>query len=135
MTAPHWLLTWLVAGAMFLLLDLLWLGVVAGGTYRRILGDQLREQANLPAAAAFYVLFIALLCWFAVRPGIDGGLADAALNGALFGLATYATWDLTNLAVLRGFPAAIVPIDIAWGTALCTAVSTCAAWVARHWWS
>lgn len=133
MTALQWLLTYLAAGACFLALDLLWLGVVAGGTYRRMLGELLREQANVPAAAAFYLLFIALLCWFAVRPGIDGGLAAAALNGALFGLATYATWDLTNLAVLRGFPAAIVPIDIAWGTTLCAAVATGAAWMARHW--
>jgi uncharacterized membrane protein len=133
MTLLQWLLTWAVAAAAFVVLDLLWLGVIAGGTYRRILGELLREQANVPAAIAFYVLFLALLCWFAVRPGIDGGLGEAALNGALFGLATYATWDLTNLAVLRGFPAAIVPIDIAWGTILCASIATAATWAARSW--
>jgi uncharacterized membrane protein len=41
---------------------------------------------------------------------------------------TYATWDLTNLAVLEGFPAAIVPIDLAWGTVLGASV-TGATWV------
>lgn len=133
MTLLQWLLTWGVAAAAFVALDLLWLGVIAGGTYRRILGDLLREQANVPAAIGFYVVFLALLCWFCVRPGIDGGLGVAALNGALFGLATYATWDLTNLAVLRGFPAAIVPIDITWGIVLCTAIATSATWAARSW--
>lgn len=133
MTAVNWLVTGVVAGAAFLVLDLLWLGVVGNGIYRRILGDLLREKPNVAAAAAFYLLFIALLCWFAVRPGIDGGLGDAALNGALFGLATYATWDLTNAAVLRGFPSAIIPIDMAWGTALSAAVATAATWAARSW--
>ena len=40
-----------------------------------------------------------------------------------FGLVTYATWDLTSLAVIEGFPVGIVPIDMAWGTFLAAAVS------------
>ena len=38
-----------------------------------------------------------------------------ALNGALFGLFTYATYDLTNYATLKDWTAALAVSDIAWG--------------------
>lgn len=116
---------YLVAAATFVVLDLIWLGVVASGLYRRIMGDLLREHANVPAAVAFYLLFLVGLTYFAIAPAVESGsVGDALFKGALFGLVTYATWDLTNLAVLKGFPAAIVPIDMAWGTALGAGVSS-----------
>ena len=46
-------------------------------------------------------------------------------------LVTYATWDLTNLAVLKGFAASIVPIDMAWGTVLAATVSVVTFWISR----
>ena len=67
--------------------------------------------------------------YFAIGPAVEGGtLGEALVRGAAFGLVTYATWDLTNLAVLKGFPAAIVPIDMAWGTVLGAGV-TSVAWL------
>ena len=46
-----------------------------------------------------------------------------------------ATWDLTNLATIRDFPARLVPIDMAWGTALSAGVSgaTLALWRVLPW--
>jgi uncharacterized membrane protein len=118
-----------IALVAFVVLDMLWLGLVANGLYKRLLGPLLRESPNIGAAVAFYALFLVGLVYFAIAPAVDGGtLGDAALKGALFGLFTYATWDLTNLAVLKGFPAAVVPIDMAWGTALGAGVST-ATWL------
>ena len=114
-----------VAAVAFVVLDLVWLGLVANGLYRRIMGDLLRDSPNLAAAVAFYALFLGGLTYFAIAPAVDSGsIGDALLKGALFGLVTYATWDLTNLAVLKGFPAAIVPIDMAWGTVLGASVSS-----------
>jgi len=114
-----------IAFALFIVIDLVWLGVVANGLYRRILGPLMRDQPNWPVAIAFYALFIVGLVYFAIAPAVDGGtLGDAALKGALFGFFTYATFDLTNWAVLKGYPAAIVPIDMAWGTALGAGVAT-----------
>lgn len=113
-----------LATGIFVVLDLVWLGLVANGVYRRFLGSMLRESPNVPAAVAFYALFLVGLMYFAIAPAVDGGtLGDALLKGALFGFFTYATWDLTNLAVLKGFPAGIVPIDMAWGTLLGAGVS------------
>lgn len=114
-----------VAAVAFVVLDMIWLGVVANSLYRRIMGDLLRASPNVLAAVAFYALFLAGLVYFAIWPAVDSGtVVDALFKGALFGLVTYATWDLTNLSVVKGFPAAIVPIDMAWGTALGAGVTS-----------
>ncbi|HET7533696.1 MAG TPA: DUF2177 family protein [Nocardioidaceae bacterium] len=116
---------YLVAAAVFLVLDLAWLGLVAQGLYERLLGDLLAEQPNVAAAVAFYAIFLAGLVYFVIAPAVEErSLRSALFRGAAFGLVTYATWDLTSLAVIEGFPAAIVPIDLAWGAVLAAAVST-----------
>lgn len=120
-----------VAAALFVVLDLVWLTVVATSLYDRLLGDLLADEPNAPAAVAFYVLFLLGLTHFVIRPAVeDDSLSRAARDGAFFGLVTYATWDLTSLAVLEGFPAALVPVDLAWGAFLAAAVSvgTVAVW-------
>ena len=120
-----------LAALLFLVLDLVWLTVVATPLYDRLLGDLLAEEPNAAAAAGFYVLFLVGLTHFVTRPAVQrDSLSLAARDGALFGLVTYATWDLTSLAVLEGFPAALVPVDLAWGTFLAAAVSvgTAAVW-------
>ena len=114
-----------IAAVLFVLLDLVWLTLVADSLYARLLGDLLADQPNTAAAVAFYALFLLGLVYFAIGPAVArDSIALAARSGALFGLVTYATWDLTSLAVLEGFPAALVPIDLAWGTFLAGAVST-----------
>ena len=116
---------YVVAAALFVVIDLVWLGLVANDLYRRIMGDVLRDSPNVVAAVVFYLIFLVGLVYFAIAPAVDGGsLSDALVKGALFGFFTYATYDLTNLAVIKGYPFAIVPIDMAWGTALGAAVST-----------
>lgn len=125
--------TYLAATAVFLAGDMLWLGVVARGFYRRHLGPLLAERVNWPAAVAFYLLFIAGILLFAVFPALErGSLTRAVVLGCLFGLVTYATYDLTNLATLRGFPATVAFVDLAWGTFLTGLVSTSAFLVARR---
>ncbi len=105
-------------------LDLVWLGLVADGLYARLLGDLLAERPNAGAAVAFYVIFVAGLVLFVVHPAVEQGSWRAATGrGAAFGLVTYATWDLTNLAVLEGFPASLVAIDLAWGIVLSATAS------------
>lgn len=116
---------YLVAAGVFLALDLVWLGLVAQGLYEHFLGDLLADSPNAAAAFVFYAIFVAGLVYFVIAPAVDEQSARTALvRGAAFGLVTYATWDLTNLAVIEGFPIGIVPIDMAWGTFLAAAVST-----------
>ena len=119
-----WLTQYVVAAVVFCVLDLLWLGTVAEDAYARHLGDLLAPSPNVGAAFVFYAIFVAGLLYFVIHPAVvAGSWRRAAGAGAFFGFVTYATWDLTNLAVLRDFPAALVPIDLAWGTFLAAAVS------------
>ena len=116
---------YLVAAVVFLALDLVWLSLVAQGLYEHFLGDLLADSPNVAAAFVFYAIFVAGLVYFVIAPAVDEQSARTALvRGAAFGLITYATWDLTSLAVIEGFPVGIVPIDMAWGTVLAAAVST-----------
>lgn len=131
MTVRRALVQYAVAAILFLAIDLVWLGVVAGPLYRHFLGDLLADQPNAVAATVFYALFVAGLVRFVIGPAVrDGSLRQAVVDGAAFGLVTYATWDLTSLAVLEGFPIGLVPIDMAWGTVLAASVSagTYAVW-------
>lgn len=118
---------------VFLALDLLWLGVVARDFYREQLGPLFADEVGWGAALSFYLLYIAGILHFCVLPALrEGSLGRAVRSGAFFGLVAYATYDLTNLATLRGFPPAIVPVDLAWGTVLTGATSAIGFLVARR---
>ena len=127
------LLAFGVAAVLLTLLDLVW-GYVAADLYRRELGVLLADPPRPSAAVAFYLLFVAGLVHFVVLPAgaRRGRGAPAVGSGAFFGLVAYATWDLTNLAVLDGFPASLVPVDLAWGAALAASVSGLTTLVARR---
>ena len=115
---------YLIALVLFFLVDMLWLGWLARGFYQRHLGTWMAPQVNWSAAIIFYLLFVAGLVYFATLPAIeaDSGIR-ALLNGAFFGLVTYATYELTNFATLRDWPLQAVVIDMLWGTVLCAVVS------------
>ena len=109
--------------AAMLVLDLAWLGIVARGLYVSALGPLMRPEAFWPAAALFYFFYVAVIVVWAVL-GTESGPA-AARRGTALGFVAYTTYELTNWAVLRDWPAWIVPIDIAWGVVL-TAVAALA---------
>lgn len=118
------LMAGLCASVIFLVLDGLWLGVVAKGFYVRQLGPLMRSSFLLVPAIAFYLLIVAALLWFAILPAADAGdWSSAALNGAILGLAAYGTYDLTNLATMKGFPAPLALVDMAWGGVLSAVTS------------
>jgi len=125
-----WIAAYVAAAVSFLALDALWLGLVARTLYQREFGALLLEKPNMAAAAAFYALYLAGVVFFAVKPALEsGGWTRALLHGALFGLVAYATYDLTNLATLKGFPIRVVAPDLAWGAAV-TAVAALAGYAA-----
>lgn len=102
--------------ATMLLLDLTWLGVIARDLYDSGLAPLKRDPVFLPAAGLFYAFYVAAIVAYAVLGA--AGRAAAARRGAGMGLVAYGTYELTNWAVLRGWPALLVPIDIAWGVLL-----------------
>lgn len=119
-------LTYLATALAFCACDFIWLGFIANDFYRRQLGELLLAQPNWVGAILFYVLYIAGIVLFVVaRAAPSGSLVRAAWLGALFGLVAYGTYDLTNLATLKGFTVQVVAADLAWG-AFVTAVGAVA---------
>ncbi len=103
---------------------MVWLGLVARSFYYEQLGFLLNPNTNWVAAMIFYLLFIAGILVFVVIPGLEkNSLKATILHAALFGLVTYATYDLTNLATLMNWPLLLTIVDMAWGTVLTIAVS------------
>jgi len=115
---------YLITVSVFFLIDLCWLGVVAKGFYQRHLGYLMRPQVNWAAALSFYLLFIIGIVIFAVKPALQAQNPVRALfYGALFGFFTYATYDLTNLATIKGWPWIVTVVDLTWGVTLCGTVA------------
>ena len=113
------LVSYLIALAAFVALDMAWLGVMAPRFYRPTLGDIALSSAAIGPAALFYLVYPVGLTIFAIGPGLKSeSVMTTALYGALFGFFTYATYDLTNQATLRNWSTSLSLIDIAWGTTL-----------------
>ena len=116
--------TFLIAFAVFLGIDMLWLTVIAQKFYKAQIGHLMADKARLLPAAIFYVLFIAAMVYFVIAPALEHqNLTRLILSAAIFGLVTYATYDLTNMATLKDWPPLVTVVDIAWGTFLSLAVS------------
>jgi uncharacterized membrane protein len=127
------LIAYACCAGSFLLLDACWLSLMAERLYRPALGALLRPDFDLLAAALFYLLYIAGVVGFVVRPALASGRALAALGGgAAFGLVCYATYDLTNQATLRGWPWHVTLADLAWGSSATALAALVAFLVARR---
>lgn len=116
---------YVIAIPIFFLIDMAWLGLIAKKFYQEQIGTLLKTDVNWVAAIVFYFLFLAGLVFFAIEPAMQkNAWSEALFRGALFGLVTYATYDLTNLAVAKDWPLLVTIVDMAWGTALAATVAT-----------
>ncbi len=115
---------YLIALPVFLVIDMVWLTLVAKNFYAKQIGFLMTKNPNLIAAFIFYLIFIAGLIVFVITPALDKKMwSQALLAGAFFGLVTYATYDLTNLATVKNWPIIITFVDLIWGMVLSAAVS------------
>jgi uncharacterized membrane protein len=113
-----------IALPIFFALDMLWLGVAAKNFYTKQIGFLMKTNVNWLAAISFYMLFVAGLVLFVVAPATEkSSWVRALVFGAVFGLITYSTYDLTNLATLKNWPLALTVVDLVWGMVLAAAVS------------
>ena len=125
-------ISYLLTAVVFFAADIIWLGFIAKGLYKKYLGSFLADKVNWPAAIIFYLLFITGIFYFAIMPDVEkNSVARAIISGALFGFFTYATYDLTNLATLKNWPLSVVFIDIAWGAVLTCIVSTAGFYIVK----
>ena len=118
-----------VAGLVTLLvLDGVWLGLIAKSLYRREMGALMRPKIKAAPALVFYVLYPAALVFLCLWTQ-PSGVGEALARGAVLGLAAYGAYNLTNLAVVAHWPGRLSAIDLAWGT-LATAITAAAAYEA-----
>ena len=119
----YYLKLYLVTFSAFIVIDMVWLGLVARTFYQKHLGFIMAPSPNWIAAIIFYLLFIAGLLFFVVMPGLkDDSLKTSLLRAAMFGLITYGTYDLTNLATVKDWPVLVTVVDMIWGMVLSVVV-------------
>ena len=124
------LIAYLVAAIVFLVIDYLWLGILMKDYFQSQLSHLMAEEVNLSIAALFYLFYAAGIVFLCINPALDdGGWSKALINGAVLGFLAYGAYDVTNAATLRDWPMMMSVIDVTWGTAL-TAVSSVAGYFA-----
>jgi uncharacterized membrane protein len=115
---------YLIAFPVFLAIDLVWLTLVAKNFYAKHIGFLMAKNPNYLVALIFYLIFIAGLVFFVINPALDKKMwMHALLAGAFFGLVSYATYDLTNMATVKDWPLIVTIVDLIWGMTLSASVS------------
>lgn len=115
---------YLIALPVFFVIDMVWLGLVAKNFYSKYIGFLMKSDVNWIAAILFYLLFIVGTVVFVITPSlVEKSWSQAILYGALFGLISYATYDLTNLATVKDWPVIVTVVDLVWGMVLSASVS------------
>jgi uncharacterized membrane protein len=126
-----WIIAYVAAAVAFGVLDAIWLRWAAGNLYRPVIGEIMAKDFNVAAAGAFYLIYVAGMTWFAIKPGIEAGAVQPALlNGILLGALCYATFDLTSQAVFKVWATHISVLDILWGAFATGAASAAATYAA-----
>ncbi len=114
-------IAYLIATVTFLVIDSIWLGVVAKNFYANQLGDLMADNIRFGVAAGFYAVYTIGIIVFALKPGMEAqSLLMVAGYSALFGFLAYGTYDFTNLATVKDWPALVTIADLAWGTTITT---------------
>ncbi len=112
-------------------LDFLFLGTIGKKLFADNVGDMVLTTPRMTPAILFYVLYLAGIVVF-VNGGGPSNWAHNLLYGALFGLFCYATFELTNMSLLKHWEWAVVVPDIAWGAVL-TAVAAAVGGLLANW--
>lgn len=110
---------------------MVWLVLIAKNFYAKHIGYLMSKNPNLLAALIFYLIFIAGLVIFVISPALEKReWVYALLMGAFFGLITYATYDLTNLATIKDWPLLVTIVDLVWGMTVSASVSVVSYFIA-----
>ncbi|MBU1126854.1 MAG: DUF2177 family protein [Patescibacteria group bacterium] len=115
---------YLITLPVFLAIDLVWLSLIARKFYAQYLSYLMKTNVNFVAAGLFYLLFVVGLVVFSILPALEkNSWTQALFLGALLGLISYATYDLTNLATIKDWPVVVTVVDMVWGAVLGASVS------------
>lgn len=123
-------LAFVTFAVVFGLMDFLWLSTTFRSVYQSAIGPLLAQKVRIAPATLFYFVYVFGVTVFVLAPSVDSGSwGHAAIRGAAFGLAAYATYDLTNQATLSAWPTRLTLVDLSWGilaTAVAASITTLA---------
>ena len=105
---------------VFLALDAVWISLVASPWMKRAIPQFMAPNPNILAAVAFYLIYLTSLLVLIIMPVFSQklGVQSLAFKAFLFGLTAHATYDLTNLAVMKDYPWTMAVADMIWGGVL-----------------
>lgn len=114
-----WIVAYLGMIVFMFVIDLVWLSVIAKPIYQQGIGHLMAAAPNLIYAGLFYLVYVLGLLWFAIKPNCTlPGIKCVFVAGATVGFLVYASYDLTNLALLKDWPLGLSLMDMTWGTLL-----------------
>ena len=126
------LLCFFLASIIFLIIDVIWLSITVKTIYRPALGLLINDKPVMWAAALFYIIYVVSLTLIILRPALaNESVSQAFWTGAVFGIVTYGTYNLTNMAVLKNWSATVVFVDMFWGGFLTAASATTGVYIAK----
>lgn len=112
-----------------LIIDFLWLGVIARNFYDNELGKLKTNNINYLSAILVYVAIALGIVFFVLaNPSVKTPI-HALVFGAFFGMILYGVYEFTNLALIRSWPLRMVFVDILWGSFLCGIGSSFGKWM------
>jgi len=113
----------LIASIIFLIIDVIWLSFATKSFYRPLIGNLLTDKPVMWAAVVFYILYVFGMALVVIQPCINSeSIFKTIYTGFIFGLVAYGTYNLTNMAVLKGWSPTVTFVDMFWGGSL-TALS------------
>lgn len=114
----------LFAALIFLFIDVIWLSFSVKHFYKPNIGHLLLDKPVMWAAAMFYIIYVLGLSIVIIEPALDSNNSiKFLLKAFMFGLVAYGTYNLTNMATVKGWSTSVVFVDMLWG-GLLTAFSS-----------
>lgn len=111
----------LISALIFLIIDVIWLSFSVKSFYRPNIGHLLLETPVMWAAILFYLIYVIGLAVVIIEPSLDYQNTQKFLIKAfMFGLVAYGTYNLTNMATIKGWSPNVVFVDMIWGGSLTT---------------
>jgi uncharacterized membrane protein len=124
--------TYFLTLGVFLGIDSVWLLTMNKNFYGKYLGHLMAEKPNLLIAFGFYLINVVGMMILVINPALKDNSWNKLLIGAMvYGLCTYATYDMTNMATLKNWPTIVTIVDMIWGVTLTTAVSSVVFYILR----
>ena len=106
----------LLAALIFLIIDIIWLSFAVKSFYRPNIGHLLLDKPVMWAAAMFYIIYVVGIGVVIIEPSINyDNIFSFLLKSFIFGLVAYGTYNLTNMATIKGWSQSVVFVDMLWG--------------------